>query len=83
MSHANTHRYDFCADFEFPEVPRTRRLLRTEAEKAGLCIDIVSVTKAGSVAMRQFRVCVDFRVSSNLTSTPLEFTGDDAPARAT
>jgi tRNA G37 N-methylase Trm5 len=65
------HWYDFCADFEFPEVPRARRLLRTEAEAAGLHVDIISVVKAGSIAMRQFRVCIDFRVSELTNRLPL------------
>jgi tRNA G37 N-methylase Trm5 len=57
------HWYDFVADHEFPDCERTKRLLETTCHKHGLTMDVLHVTNAGSVAMRQLRVCVDFKVS--------------------
>jgi tRNA G37 N-methylase Trm5 len=56
------HWYDFVADHEFPTCDRTRRLLERVCEQHGLSMDILHVANAGSVAMRQLRVCVDFKV---------------------
>ena len=57
------HWYDFVADHEFPECERTKRLLQKTCNGHGLAMDVLHVANAGSVAMRQLRVCVDFKVS--------------------
>jgi len=57
------HWYDFCADHEYPQCERTRQLLEVCCRAQGLHMDVLHVANAGSVAKRQLRVCVDFRVS--------------------
>ena len=59
------HWYDFVADHEFPGCNRTRQLLESSCHKLGLNMEVLHVANAGSVAKRQFRVCVDFRISPN------------------
>ena len=56
------HWYDFVADHEFPECKRTRRLIENVCREQSLGIEVLHVARVGSVAMRQLRVCVDFRV---------------------
>lgn len=57
------HWYDFVADHEFPDCIRTRTLLEGTCHQQGLDMEVLHIANAGSVAMRQCRVCVDFRVS--------------------
>ncbi|CAB9505858.1 synthesizing protein 3 homolog [Seminavis robusta] len=57
------HWYDFAADHEFPQCERTRQLLERTCASVGLDMQVLHVANAGSVAMRQLRVCVDFRIS--------------------
>lgn len=57
------HWYDFAADHEFPECARTRQSLEGTCHKMGLNVEVLHVANAGSVAMRQLRICVDFRIS--------------------
>jgi tRNA G37 N-methylase Trm5 len=57
------HWYDFVADHEFPECERSRALLSKCCANEGLNMQVIHVANAGSVAMRQLRVCIDFRVS--------------------
>jgi tRNA (guanine37-N1)-methyltransferase len=57
------HWYDFVADNEFPACGRTRTFLAGVCAEHGLSATVLHVANAGSVAMRQFRVCVDFRIS--------------------
>jgi len=57
------HWYDFAADHEFPKCKRTVKLLSRVCVEQGLDMEVLHVANAGSVAMRQLRVCVDFRVS--------------------
>ena len=56
------HWYDFVADHEFPDCERTRTLLERIGDKHNLEVKILHVANAGSVAKRQLRVCVDFKV---------------------
>eukprot|EP00934_Nitzschia_sp_Nitz4_P008013 Nitzschia sp. Nitz4//scaffold179_size51476//25531//29865//NITZ4_006927-RA/size51476-snap-gene-0.97-mRNA-1//-1//CDS//3329539219//8003//frame0 len=63
------HWYDFVADHEFPECLRTRRLIEQVCELHNLSVDIIHVANAGSVAMRQLRVCVDFKVHLNISKS--------------
>ena len=62
------HWYDFAADHEFPQCERTVRLLTRACQQQGLALHVRHVAHAGSVAMRQLRVCVDFGVAP-LSST--------------
>lgn len=57
------HWYDFVADHEFPQCLRTRKLLEDACHRQGLNMEVLHVANAGSVAMRQYRVCIDFRIS--------------------
>lgn len=57
------HWYDFAAVHEMPVCTRTRSLLDLVCSRHGLQAQILHISNAGSVAMRQLRVCVDFRVS--------------------
>jgi tRNA wybutosine-synthesizing protein 3 len=56
------HWYDFVADHEFPKCERTNKLLQRMCEKHSLTMKVLHVANAGSVAKRQLRVCVDFKV---------------------
>ena len=56
------HWYDFAADHEFPECLRTRSLIEQVCYEHHLRVEIIHVANAGSIAMRQLRVCVDFKV---------------------
>lgn len=58
------HWYDFVADHEFPDCERTKRLLDRVCKQNNLTMKVLHVANAGSVAMRQLRVCVDFKVFS-------------------
>ena len=60
------HWYDFVADHEFPDCKRTRRLLESICQKNKLGVEILHVARVGSVAMRQYRVCLDFRIVAEL-----------------
>jgi tRNA G37 N-methylase Trm5 len=61
-SNGEMHWYDFASDHELPECDRTRKTLESACQSLGLEIEILHVSKAGSVAKRQWRVCVDFRI---------------------
>ena len=63
------HWYDFAADHEFPSCTRTRQLLESVCDSQGLDMEVLHVANAGSVAMRQLRVCVDFRIFPKNTKT--------------
>eukprot|EP00980_Cylindrotheca_fusiformis_P020659 scaffold7703_cov127-Cylindrotheca_fusiformis.AAC.8 len=56
------HWYDFVADHEFPECTRTRQLLDRVCNQHSLSMRVLHVANAGSVAKRQLRVCIDFKV---------------------
>jgi len=57
------HWYDFCADHEYPECQRARRFLERVCQEHNLQVQVLHVANAGSVAMRQLRVCIDFRIT--------------------
>lgn len=58
------HWYDFVADHEFPTCKRTQKFIQKMCqEEFQLKSQIVHIARAGaSVAKRQYRVCVDFRL---------------------
>lgn len=56
------HWYDFAADWELPSCERTQRTIEGVCKEFGLEMDVIHVAKVGSVAKRQLRVCVDFRI---------------------
>ena len=56
------HWYDFAADHELPNCNRTRETVQTVCQTLGLTMDVIHIAKVGSVAKRQFRVCMDFRI---------------------
>lgn len=60
------HWYDFCADHEFPKCERTKRTLEAACVRSGLSMRVVHVANAGSVAQRQLRVCVDFKICGRI-----------------
>lgn len=60
------HWYDFCADLELPTCERTRNTIKRACDKMGYYVEFIHVAKAGSVAKRQNRVCVDFRLTGKL-----------------
>jgi tRNA G37 N-methylase Trm5 len=58
------HWYDFCADHEFPKCERTRATIEGVCRRLGCEMEVINVANAGSVAKRQLRVCMDFRIIS-------------------
>lgn len=56
------HWYEFCSDSEYPECARSRAMLRRVCHRHGVTMEVLRVVQAGSVAMRQYRVCIDFRI---------------------
>jgi tRNA G37 N-methylase Trm5 len=56
------HWYDFVADHEFPQCSRTRHLIELVCHEHNVGIEVLHVARVGSVAMRQLRVCLDFRI---------------------
>lgn len=63
-SRGECHWYDFAADHELPKCERTRNTIQSTCDELGLGrrVEVIHVAKVGSVAKRQFRVCVDFRM---------------------
>lgn len=63
------HWYDFCADWEIHNdngkgrCERTCQQILMVAKEQQLRVEILHIAKVGSVAKRQFRVCVDFRLN--------------------
>jgi tRNA G37 N-methylase Trm5 len=57
------HWYDFVADWEFPACERTKHLIEKNCESQGMKMEILHVAHVGSVAMRQFRICLDFKIT--------------------
>ena len=56
------HWYDFAADHELPCCNRTRETAEIVCQVLGLEMEVLHVAKVGSIAKRQFRVCMDFRI---------------------
>jgi len=57
------HWYDFAADHELPTCERTRETVQRVCDKCGLDMEVIRVAKVGSVAKRQLRICMDFRIT--------------------
>ena len=56
------HWYDFAADHELPSCNRTRKHLESVCKTLGIEMEVIHVARVGSVAKRQWRICVDFRI---------------------
>lgn len=56
------HWYDFVADHEYPACERTRSLIERVCDELGLEMEVLHAAHVGSVAKRQLRVCLDFKV---------------------
>ena len=57
------HWYDFVADHELPGCDRTRKTLERGCDKCGVSMEVLHVAQVGSIAKRQFRVCMDVRLA--------------------
>eukprot|EP00536_Pseudo-nitzschia_multiseries_P008635 jgi/Psemu1/257404/estExt_Genewise1Plus.C_2220026 len=57
------HWYDFVADHEYPACERTRTLIERLCEEEGMTMEVLHAAHVGSVAKRQLRVCLDFKVT--------------------
>mmetsp|Transcript_8411 Transcript_8411/g.12320 ORF Transcript_8411/g.12320 Transcript_8411/m.12320 type:complete len:672 (+) Transcript_8411:117-2132(+) len=62
------HWYDFAADHELPNCERTRKSISDVCDKMGYDMEVIHVARAGSIAMRQIRVCMDFRITGRKSS---------------
>ena len=60
------HWYDFCADWELPDCMRTRTHVKQICYDMGLGMEVIHVASVGSIAKRQYRVCMDFRLTGKL-----------------
>ena len=56
------HWYDFAADHEYPECERAKNLIEKICEQHGMEMEVLHVARVGSIAKRQLRVCMDFKV---------------------
>mmetsp|Transcript_27072 Transcript_27072/g.59533 ORF Transcript_27072/g.59533 Transcript_27072/m.59533 type:complete len:609 (+) Transcript_27072:201-2027(+) len=56
------HWYDFVADHEYPVCERTSTLIERLCEEQGMTMEVLHAAHVGSVAKRQLRVCLDFKV---------------------
>ena len=56
------HWYDFAADWELPNCDRTRKTVEGVCLELGLEMEVIHVAKVGSIAKRQMRICMDFRL---------------------
>jgi tRNA (guanine37-N1)-methyltransferase len=59
------HWYDFCSEPEYPGCERSRATLNRACKRHGVLLEILRIVRVGSVAMRQFRVCIDFCIQRN------------------
>lgn len=57
------HWYDFAADHELPTCERTCDTVSGICDKMGLSMEVVHLARVGSIAKRQHRVCLDFRLT--------------------
>lgn len=57
------HWYDFAADVELPTCERTKDTLERGCDSCGLSMEVIHVAQVGSIAKRQFRVCMDIRLT--------------------
>ena len=56
------HWYDFVADHEYPACQRTRSLIERVCDEEGMDMEVLHAAHVGSVAKRQIRLCLDFKV---------------------
>ncbi len=57
------HWYDFAADHELPDCERTRNTVQKVCDRLkNYRMEVIHVAKVGSIAKRQLRVCMDFRI---------------------
>jgi tRNA G37 N-methylase Trm5 len=56
------HWYEFCSEPEFPECSRSHAQIVRVCQRHGVEPSVLQVVAVGSVAMRQLRVCIDFRI---------------------
>lgn len=56
------HWYDFAADHELPNCDRTKNTILKVCDQLGYQMEVIHVAKVGSIAKRQLRVCMDFRI---------------------
>ena len=56
------HWYDFVADHEYPACERTKALIQRCCEEQGMRMEVLHAAHVGSVAKRQLRLCLDFKV---------------------
>lgn len=66
------HWYDFAADHELPNCQRTRETVQAACQSLGLEMEVIHVARVGSVAKRQFRVCLDFRITGRVQPREVE-----------
>ena len=59
---AECHWYDFVADHEYPACDRTRSLIEKVCNQEGLDMKVLHAAHVGSLAKRQIRLCLDFKV---------------------
>ena len=59
------HWYDFAADHELPQCLRTQTTIEDTCQQYGLEMEVIHVAHVGSIAKRQVRICMDFRVLYN------------------
>jgi tRNA G37 N-methylase Trm5 len=59
------HWYDFVADHEYPACQRTKAFIQKVCTEHGKRVEVLHVAHVGSVAKRQLRVCLDFKVVSS------------------
>ena len=57
------HLYDFASDVEMPTCQRTKNTLERGCDDCGLSMEVIHVAQVGSIAKRQFRVCMDIRLT--------------------
>lgn len=55
------HWYDFVADWEYPSCERIKKRIQKACEICNVSLEVVGVVKIGSVAKRQWRVCLDIK----------------------
>ena len=60
------HWYDFAADHELPQCQRTRQTIDNACQQHGLEAEVIHVANVGSIAKRQVRICMDFRVLTRI-----------------
>jgi tRNA G37 N-methylase Trm5 len=61
------HWYDFAADHELPQCLRTQSTIEDACRQHGFEMEVIHVAHVGSIAKRQVRICMDFRVVNTVT----------------